>query len=299
MISIARQRLVLVAAVVFAVVRMNVQAQEVAAAATPTVAPAAASTNAAGKPLQQLQQLITKINGKITQGKRAEADYADELKEFDALIATQEKTKNDETAQIFWMRGLLHVQVFDDPTRGNDYFRKVMKDLPNTQLGRQASNMVANVERMVHLRAIQRELVVGKKFPDFSEVDVSGKPLSVGRFKGKVVLVDFWATWCGPCVMELPNVISTYNKYRDKGFEIVGISLDQDKTAMVNFTTARGMPWPQFFDGKLWENKLAQQYGIGSIPATFLLDAQGTIIARDLRGPELERAVSDALAKAK
>jgi thiol-disulfide isomerase/thioredoxin len=156
---------------------------------------------------------------------------------------------------------------------------------------------MGNIERVENLRKIQQRLVVGAKFPDFQEKDMEGKPLSVSQHKGKVVLVDFWATWCMPCRMELPNVIATYEKHHGNGFEIVGISLDQDAAAMKNYTKTSGMPWPQFFDGQLWQNKLAQQYGIMSIPATFLLDKQGTIIGRDLRGPELEQAVADALAK--
>ena len=275
----------------------NAAQVESAPSVNPTAPAPAAAPGAYSKAIQQLLHIVTNINTKIVQGKRAEADYADELKQFDTLIAAQEKVKNDDTAQIIWMRGVLHFQVLDDPARANDFFRKVLKEFPDTQLGKQAANTVAGVERLATMRTIQKSLAVGSRFPDFSEVDVEGKPLSIGRFKGKVVLVDFWATWCGPCIMELPSVLSTYQKYRDKGFEILGISLDQDKQAMMTFAASRGMGWPQFFDGKLWENKLAQKYGVMSIPATYLLDAQGNIIAKDLRGPDLEAAVAKALAK--
>jgi thiol-disulfide isomerase/thioredoxin len=111
------------------------------------------------------------------------------------------------------------------------------------------------------------------------------------------VLLDFWATWCGPCRAELPNVLKTYAAHHKDGFEIIGISLDQDKEKLTAFTKEKDMTWPQYFDGKGWQNKLAAKYGINSIPATFLLDGQGTIIGEDLRGDSLEEAVTKALAK--
>ena len=142
-----------------------------------------------------------------------------------------------------------------------------------------------------------RSFAVGTKFPGFSEKDLNGRPLSLADYKGKVALVDFWATWCGPCLLELPNVLATYDRYHPRGFEIVGISLDQDEQKLRAFTRDRNMNWQQFFDGKGWQNRLALKYGVESIPVTYLLDANGTIIGKDLRGPDLERAVATALAK--
>ena len=131
-------------------------------------------------------------------------------------------------------------------------------------------------------------LNVGKKFPDFAEKDLAGNPLSLSAYKGKVVLVDFWATWCGPCVGELPNVLAAYKKYHGQGFEIVGISLDEDQAKLTSFLKEQGMTWAQFFDGKGWENKLAVKYGVESIPASFCSTGKGTIIAKNLRGPALD-----------
>jgi len=139
-------------------------------------------------------------------------------------------------------------------------------------------------------------LKIGTQFPDFSEKDVTGQPLSIANYKGKVVMIDFWATWCGPCRGEIPNVVATYQKYHDKGFEIIGVSLDQDRQKLLDFTKENGMTWQQFFDGQGWNNKLAVKYGIESIPMTFLLDGNGKIIGKDLRGPELTDAVAGAVA---
>jgi peroxiredoxin len=148
----------------------------------------------------------------------------------------------------------------------------------------------------VAAKKIQEALAVGTTFPDFNEMDVTGQPLSIASHKGNVVLIDFWATWCGPCVKELPNVIATYQKHHAQGFDIIGVSLDQDQAKLTQFTKSKDMTWQQFFDGRGWGNKLAVKYGIESIPSTFLLDGDGKIIGKDLRGKALEQAVTSALA---
>ncbi len=127
----------------------------------------------------------------------------------------------------------------------------------------------------------------------FTSLD--GKKVDLAAMEGKVVLVDFWATWCGPCVAELPNVLDTYKKHHDKGFEIIGISLDQDKAALSSFIKENNMPWVQYFDGKGWENSIAQKYSITSIPATFLIGKDGKVVSSNLRGAQLEEAVAQQL----
>ena len=150
-------------------------------------------------------------------------------------------------------------------------------------------------EKVAKAKEIQSQLVVGNAFPDFQEQDADGQPLSISAHRGKVVLVDFWATWCPPCREEVPNVVAVYKKYHDKGFDIVGVSLDQDKQKMLDFTKQNGMTWQQYFDGRGWDNKIAGQYGIESIPTMFVLDGTGKIIAKDVRGQELEKAVEKGI----
>ena len=244
----------------------------------------------------EMQELFQKIQGKIKAGQKAEKDLNAELKEFDTLLARHKGEKTDDVAQILLMKAFLYLQVFDNTEKGVTLIKQLKSDFPDTTQGKKADEIVAQVQQGEESKKIQRSLVEGNKFPDFSEKDVHGKPLSIAGYKGKVVLIDFWATWCGPCIGELPNVLETYKKNHAKGFEIVGISLDQEQVKLDAFTKEKNMTWQQYFDGKGWQNKLAQKYGITSIPATFLLNGEGKIIAKDLRGPALEAAVAKALA---
>ncbi|MBW3636915.1 MAG: redoxin domain-containing protein [Armatimonadetes bacterium] len=124
---------------------------------------------------------------------------------------------------------------------------------------------------------------------------LDGQPRPIAGYRGKVVLLDFWATWCGPCIAELPSLLSNYKKYKAQGFDIIGISLDEDKEALTSFVKARKLPWPQFFDGKSWKTENATRYGVRAIPFTLLIGRDGKIAAVNPRGQELEKAIQKAL----
>jgi thiol-disulfide isomerase/thioredoxin len=124
---------------------------------------------------------------------------------------------------------------------------------------------------------------VGKPL-DIKFTAVDGRAVDLTTMKGKVVLVDFWATWCGPCVAELPNLKATYEHLHPQGFEIVGISFDSDKAKLESFVKDKVMPWPQFFDGKGWKNEFGVKYAINGIPTMWLVDKQG--ILRDMSARE-------------
>lgn len=137
----------------------------------------------------------------------------------------------------------------------------------------------------------------GLMFPEFPEgtKDMDGKVIKVADYKGKTVLLDFWATWCGPCLREVPNMVNAYEKYHDKGFEIVGISFDQSKEKFLEFTKKEKMTWRQYFDGLGWGNKVGKAYGIRAIPAMYLLDKDGRVITNNARGGRLEEVVRKEL----
>ena len=122
-----------------------------------------------------------------------------------------------------------------------------------------------------------------------------GAQIDLAKMRGKVVLVDFWATWCGPCRGEVPNVVAAYQKYHDQGFEVLGVSLDQDQAALDSFTGQNGMVWPQYFDGKGWSNDIAVANGVRSIPAMWLIGKDGVLITKNAR-EDLDGDVGRALA---
>ena len=137
--------------------------------------------------------------------------------------------------------------------------------------------------------------LIGKTVPDFSAMDLDGNPISLEQYRGKVVLLDFWAVWCRPCIAEMPNVKAVYNSYKDEGFDIIGISLDADEDHLRGYLKENDIPWRQVFSGEGWKSPVAQQYGIRAIPAPWLIDKDGTLITHQARGEKLERLVAEAL----
>jgi peroxiredoxin len=135
----------------------------------------------------------------------------------------------------------------------------------------------------------------GQMAPEFALPTVEGDTLRLSDYRGKVVLLDFWATWCGPCRGELPHVRSAFERYHDRGFEIVGVSLDVSVDQLKRFTASNGMPWPQIFQGKGTMTPLKESYGVRSIPSTFLVDREGRVAATQLRGKELHQAIEALL----
>lgn len=135
---------------------------------------------------------------------------------------------------------------------------------------------------------VERKLAPGKPAPEITQPTPDGNLFSLSDLKGKVVLIDFWASWCGPCRRDNPEVVRMYNRFNSKGFEILGVSLDKDRTAWLNAIAKDGLIWNQVSDLKYWQSDAALSYGVKSIPHTVLVDRNGNIIARGLRGQALE-----------
>jgi len=132
---------------------------------------------------------------------------------------------------------------------------------------------------------------VGRPAPAFAAEDIKGQPIRLAAYRGKYVLVDFWATWCVPCAAELPRLQAAYRAYRDDGFEIIGVSLDENKTAVADFAKVRNLPWPQLHNASSSAD-LVEAFGVISIPAAYLIDPEGTIVRLDLRGKNLDETLS-------
>lgn len=152
-------------------------------------------------------------------------------------------------------------------------------------------NMVDSAEAARRYQAMmamqaEKQKMIGKQFTDLEEADVNGEMHKLSEYvgKGRWVLVDFWASWCGPCRAEMPNVVANFEKYHDKGFDIVGLSFDKSKDAWVRAISDLQMPWIHLSDLKGWQSVASSVYNIRSIPASLLIDPKGKIVAVDLRG---------------
>lgn len=151
------------------------------------------------------------------------------------------------------------------------------------------------VKHMQEDLAALKQLGIGQKAFEFSQPDVNGKPVSLSSLKGKYVLVDFWASWCGPCRMEYPFLHKAYNQFKDKNFEIIGVSIDDKKDLWVNSIAENKFPWIEVSDLKGRQNEVARLYGVSAIPQSFLLDPKGVIIAKNLRGEDLIDKLKEVL----
>jgi peroxiredoxin len=144
---------------------------------------------------------------------------------------------------------------------------------------------------------IAKKTGIGRIAMDFTQNDTLGKPVTLSSLRGKYLLVDFWASWCGPCRRENPNVVKAFNKYKDKGFHILGVSLDQPnaKDKWMKAIHDDGLTWTHVSDLKYWNNAAAVQYGIQAIPQNYLLDPQGKIVAKNLSGEDLDKKLGALL----
>lgn len=156
-------------------------------------------------------------------------------------------------------------------------------DLKNSEQGKEVSDRITTLSR----------IEVGNYAPGFRQNSVNDKEITLASYKGKYVLLEFWASWCGPCRAESPNVLKAYNKYKDKGFDVLSVSLDHEKKNWETAIQKDGLLWTQVSDLKGWKNEVATLYGVQAVPTNFLIDPSGKIIAENLRGEDLNKALQN------
>lgn len=174
-------------------------------------------------------------------------------------------------------------------------------NIPLTELEEALSYMDPSMKDNSNVKAAQKRIddkkgtMVGYTATNFSQADVNGKMVQLTDFRGKYVLVDFWASWCRPCRMENPNVVAAFNKYKSKGFTVLGVSMDSNREAWLAAIQQDALAWTQLSDLKGWGNEVGKLYGVSGIPANYLIDKEGKIIAKDLRGAALEEKLAEVL----
>lgn len=196
-----------------------------------------------------------------------------------------------ELKQLIWeatpsLAAVYGLQMIDAKTNVlfiDSVTQKLSQTMPNNFY---VQNLIAQVES-------QKTLIVGAEAPEIALPNPDGEVVSLSSLRGKYVLIDFWAAWCKPCRAENPNVVRMYNKYSDKNFEILGVSLDRTREAWLRAIEQDGLPWLHISDIKFWQSAAAQTYQVSAIPATFLIGPDGKIIAKNLRGRSLEAKLQE------
>ncbi|HKM56437.1 MAG TPA: TlpA disulfide reductase family protein [Isosphaeraceae bacterium] len=220
-------------------------------------------------PVRALAQIITTMA-------RAQAGRFDEaLARYKELLGGVGKSDQEEFASSFTDTFATAAIAAGEFTTARAVFETLQERFPDSPALRdKVTRELGRLDR------------VGKQAPDVVAQDLAGKTVRLGALQGKYVLVDFWATWCAPCIAELPRLQEAYRKYHAAGFEIIAVSLDETRSAVVDFVKVRKLPWPQVHNATAGAD-LVEAFGVSSIPAAYLIDPEGKIIRLDLRGPAL------------
>jgi thiol-disulfide isomerase/thioredoxin len=242
--------------------------------------------------------------------KLAKGDYEGATKEANtaekAAVSTNSERKN--TAKVLYLMSFerssnerLTRLKGEDQKKGIEDFKKADEELAKNLIesaGTKDAAIQLFQEEDARIRTAMTLNELGKAPKPIDKNGIDEKPIRLADYAGKVVMVDFWATWCGPCMHELPNVLKVYADYHARGLEIVGISLDEDRAKLDATLKDQHVPWRQYFDGKGWGNDIAVAWGVHAIPRTYLIDHTGKVRYVDVRGEGLAAAVKDLVERA-
>jgi peroxiredoxin len=246
--------------------------------------------------MNQLQDIMKKqndevqaINKEFMAARNAQDD--EKMKNIqDDFLLMQEKKKEDIKKQVEKMLpSLAAIQAmnFFNPNEDFKFMQSVANQIAEAH---PKSEMASFYKKQMDEMA---KISVGAQAPDFTMPTPEGEEVSLKDFRGDYVLVDFWAAWCKPCRQENPNIVAAYNKYKDKGFQILGVSLDKKREDWLKAIEADNLEWTQVSELKYWQTPIVQEYKINGIPFSLLLDAEGKIVAKNLRGPKLEEKLAE------
>lgn len=209
----------------------------------------------------------------------------DEAQHAKAMSLIYDFVNANKAAYITPLAVIRYHQIAEDVNKTEELYNMLDPKLKVTAMGQYIAQQIA--EGKINGN--------GTLLPDFAQADTSGKSVSLSSLRGNYVLVDFWASWCGPCRQENPNLVAAFNKYKDKKFTVLGVSLDKAKEAWIDAIHMDGLAWTHISDLQGWQNSVAQQFQIFNIPQNFLIDPDGKVIGKNLRGPALERKLARVL----
>ena len=246
------------------------------------------------KPVNDIYEAMTAKMKAASPAQRESAEYKQEMEAMDKKADELTEPINKKFVKAY-PKSVISLDVLRSLAYGADYaeiaplYASLSPSLKESESGKKFGEQLAKM----------KNVALGATAPDFAMADTDGKMVKLSSFRGKYLLVDLWASWCGPCRQENPNVVRTFNKYKDRNFTVLGVSLDRPdaKDKWIKAIKDDGLTWTHVSDLKFWNNEVAQMYGVQAIPQNFLLDPNGKVIAKNLRGDALDAKLAEVLSK--